>query len=461
MNCPHPTRGTRRPASLAGLLALCVLLVVPALASCGKKGPPLAPLITVPGRPDPFTARRLGSVVYLQLTIPRTNQDGTSPADLRRVDVYGFTGNVVSNDTFVKEGTLVATLPVRQPPPEEEEPAQRQAGGAAGQAAPKEAQKRKPTPPAREEAGFDQGAVVTLTEPLTPAVTRPVVSKEEQRAIRARRPVAPPRVLLPPEIGPVPARVYIAVGVNHKGQSGAFSSRVAIPIVGEAVTPAAPTVTYTETAITVNWTPPSGARRAVQDADTADVLPSKARVPSLPPGAYNVYETKPPGGASPVTSPAPAPALPVLPAPLNDKPLTSTSFEDRRMQFGVERCYVVRTVDRYGAMSVESEASPPACVTPVDTFPPSAPRSLAAVASEGAINLIWEPNTETDLAGYLVLRGPAGSGTLQPITPQPVKETTYRDTTVQAGVRYTYAVVAVDTSKNVSIESNRVEESAR
>ena len=59
------------------------------------------------------------------------------------------------------------------------------------------------------------------------------------------------------------------------------------------------------------------------------------------------------------------------------------------------------------AWSVESEPAPPACEKLVDTFPPAPPKGLVAVASEGAINLIWDANAETDLAGYLVLRAPA------------------------------------------------------
>jgi hypothetical protein len=79
------------------------------------------------------------------------------------------------------------------------------------------------------------------------------------------------------------------------------------------------------------------------------------------------------------------------------------------------------------------------------------------------INLIWEPGTERDLAGYVVLRGEAAGGPLVAITPAPVRESTYRDTAVQPGTRYVYAVVAVDsaTPQNVSAESNRVEETAR
>ena len=126
------------------------------------------------------------------------------------------------------------------------------------------------------------------------------------------------------------------------------------------------------------------------------------------------------------------------------------------------RCYAVRTVQSRGAITVESPLSPATCVTAVDTYPPPAPTGLVAVGSEGGVSLIWEPVTAPDLAGYLVLRGVEGEA-LKPVMAAPVTESTYRDTTTQAGVMYIYAVVAVDkaTPSNASPESNRVRESAR
>ncbi len=110
---------------------------------------------------------------------------------------------------------------------------------------------------------------------------------------------------------------------------------------------------------------------------------------------------------------------------------------------------------------MESEASLQTCVEFKDTFPPAAPGNLAAVGAGGTVSLIWEPNTEADLAGYLVLRGAAPGDTLQPLMTELLTETTYRDTTGSPGVAYFYAVVAVDTATpaNVSELSNRVTES--
>ena len=68
-------------------------------------------------------------------------------------------------------------------------------------------------------------------------------------------------------------------------------------------------------------------------------------------------------------------------------------------------------------------------------FPPAAPKSLAAVSSAGAISLIWEGTEEPDLAGYIVLRGTAPGTPVDRLTPQPIRETTFRDTAVKPGTR--------------------------
>jgi hypothetical protein len=164
------------------------------------------------------------------------------------------------------------------------------------------------------------------------------------------------------------------------------------------------------------------------------------------------------------------PAAPVdpfaltLPTMLTKAPVAVTTFAiPGPVRFGEERCFVVRSTDVVGGTPIVGRPSEPACVTPVDTFPPAAPTRLAAIAGVGVINLIWEPNTEADLAGYIVLRGTAPGGTLQALTPTPIRETTYRDQSATPGVRYVYAVVAVDNAspQNVSGQSNRVEDSSR
>jgi hypothetical protein len=59
-----------------------------------------------------------------------------------------------------------------------------------------------------------------------------------------------------------------------------------------------------------------------------------------------------------------------------------------------------------------------------------------------------------------VLRGVSPGEELERITPMPVSEATFTDT-VQTGLRYIYAVQAIDKAGNVSPLSNRAEETAR
>ena len=72
--------------------ALLVFLIATILSlGCGKKGPPLPPLVRVPEPLSELKIRRLGDEVYIGFTLPTANLDGTAPADLVRVDVYAMT----------------------------------------------------------------------------------------------------------------------------------------------------------------------------------------------------------------------------------------------------------------------------------------------------------------------------------------------------------------------------------
>ncbi len=152
-----------------------------------------------------------------------------------------------------------------------------------------------------------------------------------------------------------------------------------------------------------------------------------------------------------------------VPARLSQAPLEAPSYSEPRGEYGVERCYAVRTLDVVAGFEARSRLSPVTCVTFVDTFPPAAPEALTAVGSQGEVSLLWRPNDEDDLAGYLVLRGLPGDETLQPLTDAPLVENTYRDVTAEPGVRHVYAVRAVDTAPapNLSEPSDPVEAAAR
>src|SRR5205814_4797509 len=112
-----------------------------------------------------------------------------------------------------------------------------------------------------------------------------------------------------------------------------------------------------------------------------------------------------------------------VPIRLSERPIEEFMFVDKRIEWGAERCYVVRSVAAVDTLSLESEPSPSTCVTLADTFPPAAPDGLTVVAAEGAMNLIWNPSHEPDLAGYLLWKASPADGNLVSMTPSPVTET--------------------------------------
>jgi hypothetical protein len=389
--------------------------------SCGKKGPPLPPLLKIPAAPAELSAERRAATVDLQFIVPAANTDGTRPANIERVDVYGFTGSpTLPEDEIVKLGTKIASVAVKAPrdPDATVEP---------------DEPDEDVDPP--EGKGLDQGAVARVTEELSEQALVPVRPLKDAKAPKNadREQPHPDGPLLPPPLL-APTRTYVGVGISTRGRKGPMSKRVAVSLVPPPPPPAAPTVAYNETAITVAWAPIAD----TTDGTEGDVLPSTPLGVTRPALAYNVYEGT---------------------AKLTKTPLAQPPFTDPRLTWGEKRCYAVRTVETLDNAMIESAASPEACETPTDTFPPTVPKALQGVASVGAVTLIWEPNTERDLAGYIVMRG-ASDTDLQPMMQAPITATTFKDD-LAPGTRHVYAVRAVDKAGNMSAVSNRVEETAR
>jgi hypothetical protein len=146
---------------------------------------------------------------------------------------------------------------------------------------------------------------------------------------------------------------------------------------------------------------------------------------------------------------------------------------DRTAERGQTYRYIaqrVRTETLDGhSLQLRSPATPPVTVLMRDTFPPQPPSGLAAIPGEGvpaSIDLSWEPNTDPDLAGYIVYRqklNSAGSfdGPASRLNPTPVPEPAYRDQTALLGQTYAYRVTAVDTVGNESAPSADVQEKIR
>ena len=195
------------------------------------------------------------------------------------------------------------------------------------------------------------------------------------------------------------------------------------------------------------------------------VLSSVTLLPPQTPSRYDVYDVSPPVEVASEEGGEPDAGGTGIPRPLNQQPLSGTSHAGMEATLGVERCFLVRTVDTVDPidrLALRSEASETVCVMLVDTFPPAPPTGLVAIAGAGAISLTWTASAEADVTGYMVLRGRGPDAELDALTPEPIAVTNYRDTTVETGVSYVYAVQALDGAEppNVSPASEQVTEQA-
>ena len=430
------------------------VLIVAAIAAigCGKKGPPLAPFARVPAPVAGVTSQRIGGDVYLSFPVPATNADGEKPADLQSLEVYAVTSTRPPQTKEQREvATLIATLPVQPILPELPVPAN-----------------GTPPPPLPVPPGVVQGATAVVREPITDETRMPIELPLEEKDLAVADTEELTEVVGPlvaPTPTELPRRHYFVIGISPRGRKSNPSETISVPLGSGSSAPGKPVVSHTETDLTITWTPPADVRTStfLAPPPPSNTTPAAPSLPPLPAKSlgftseattYHVYDI--PTNASPED-----PLAITVPSPLTPQPLAATTHVIPGVSFGVERCFEVRPVDQVSGATVIGPASPRTCITPQDTFPPAAPGRLETIAGAGFISLVWEANTETDVAGYLILRSAAGGDTLQAIIKEPWTTTIYRDETVKPGSRYVYAVVAVDRAGNLSPQSNRAEETAR
>ena len=405
------------PLPLRLLLLGALVVVAPA---CGKRGPPLPPLRPAPDRVTDLTIVRREQDVTLRFSTPVRNVDGSEPLLFERVEIFAMT---------------VAAGGARPTPEQIVRPVNRV--GVLGKPAPA-------APTAGDEADAPVATPLSLVEKVATVIAPPVATPAVPTSAPAVTPppstppaapagsVLPGATVPPGATGAPPApvtlvvatRFYVVVPYANRTRAGRISDVLAVPLGPVPVAPHDAKIAYDEQTLTLTWVAGvTGQSFHVYDANASSLEAAK---------------------------------------PLTTAALTAAEFK-QPVVFGKRVCFNVRGVRSTGAVTMESVASTAVCETPADTFPPPEPTGLTAFAASGAITLTWDAVTAADLAGYIVLRGDGTGDRLQPLTPSPVSGTSFTDATTKAGVRYIYAVVAVDnaTRANRSKESNRVEETGR
>lgn len=262
-------------ASCSVLRARCsVLVLLPVLlpvllssAACGSKGDPLPPRRLTPAQAKDVTAFRIeGRPIVLTFNVPEVNDDGTSPVDVAKMEVYAVTKLATdppppASDLIGNEDNRVAEIAVRVPPEDIDE-------------------ELAAAPPVDPKAPVlpEPGGTITWEDTAMPA----------------------------PE-GPTPmVRYYVVAGVSRRGRMAAPSAVIGVPLATPPDAPSKLTASFTEKSIKLDWlgTTP-GTRYRVYE--THKDGPVKETVVSARPVEGTTYEVPIAAAAAPETPAATAP----------------------------------------------------------------------------------------------------------------------------------------------------------
>lgn len=245
--------------------------------------------------------------------------------------------------------------------------------------------------------GYDEIALIRLSEPAPARVEGRTVKWADRQGLRFGQ-----------------RYVYVVTAHDSIGRSSLPSERLAVAFQSAPLPPSDLLATPGEKQARLTWSPPKG------------LIDGSA----LPPGVtYQLLRSDSREGAL---------------QPVTTGPITSTAFTDSGLRNEQTYYYAVRAL-RSGAWgSALSEPSAIAAATPVDLTPPSPPKNLVAVPSEGVVRLAWDPSPEEDVAGYLVYRTGPGEGEAVKLTSAPIPGTLYTDRSAARGATYRYVVTAVD-----------------
>jgi hypothetical protein len=236
-------------------------------------------------------------------------------------------------------------------------------------------------------------------------------------------------------VDPQETFAYAVEVTSNRGRSAGLSNRAQVPAAPTLPPPIGFTIQLTGDGILLSWTP----------------LPPRVAPTGLQ-YVYRIYRREE-NGKDKVAVELPLDAAP-------------NSFVDRNFEWEKRYTYratVVTLIHREAGpeAQVEGDDTPEVSVFAHDIFPPAAPSGLEAVFSgenrQSFIDLIWNPITESDLAGYNVFRHENDASAVK-INSDLMKLPAFRDLNVSPGKKYYYSVSAVDIRGNESPRSEEANE---
>ncbi|HEX2974554.1 MAG TPA: right-handed parallel beta-helix repeat-containing protein, partial [Bacteroidales bacterium] len=94
---------------------------------------------------------------------------------------------------------------------------------------------------------------------------------------------------------------------------------------------------------------------------------------------------------------------------------------------------------------------------PNDTLAPASPQNFTSKAEHSSIKLSWTPNSESDLARYIIYKGTESKNYIPQWTVEvPASISSYKDTLVVTGKTYYYCIIALDSAWNMSSSAKEI-----
>ena len=212
---------------------------------------------------------------------------------------------------------------------------------------------------------------------------------------------------------------YAVAFTNSRNQAAGFSNQALIKPVP---IPLPPTLTadVAETFIHLKWAAPS------QNMDES----KPARI-----AGYKIFRSEDPKAPF---------------SPVNTDLIVDSEFKDGNFQFDKTYYYRISVVGSIQNPYAESLPSEAIAVPTKDVFPPQPPGNFHAVFQDGAAFLLWAPSPSTDVAGYRVYRSEPGVPQRRLLNTELISIPSFRNSGLQAGLKYEYYVTAVDKHGNES-----------
>jgi hypothetical protein len=366
--------------------------------ACASIGPPQPPSLELPRPPSDLSASRKGNRVLLRWTLPALTTDRQTIRSLGPTRICRGLSPVL-----IQCGTTVGEVRSAK-------------SGAFGQSS------------------------VSQSSVSRSSVSQSSVSRSSVNQSGGQKIVATYTDVLPSGLAtrdPAAQATYAVEVLNSSGRGAGLSNQVHVPLAETLSPPLDFSARLTAQGVVLTWT-------------------EAAISPAAPPGVRYLYRIDRRGedGRQILAGEVPLG---------NERNFTLTDPSIEWEQTYYYHAYPVTVIALSGKpeAQLEGEDTPEVKVFTHDVFPPAIPAGLQAVFSgpvqPPAIDLIWAPVTDVDLAGYNVYRREEGAAA-EKLNAELVRAPAYRDTNVVSGKSYSYSVSAVDMRGNESARSEEASE---